>query len=86
MPVNLTNKDIITTGTFVFSLVASGTILGIASYKILSNDSNNEIWTGLLTFLVGLYIPSPLSTYTKYTTTGNAVVQQNIQHPEQIEV
>lgn len=74
-------KDIITTGTFAFSIIASGTVLGIAGYKILTNDANSEVWTGMLTFLVGLYIPSPLSAYTKYTTTGNAVVQQNIQNP-----
>jgi hypothetical protein len=38
-----------------------------------------------MTFLVGLYIPSPMSSYTKFSTTGNSVVQQNIQ-PSQDEV
>lgn len=81
------SKNIITMGSFGFSLLASATVLAIASYKIIIKDDNSEMWTGLLTFLVGLYIPSPVSTFVKFTTTGNSVVQQNIQaHTQQDDV
>lgn len=81
------SKNIITMGTFGFSLLASTTILSIASYKIITNSGNSELWTGMLTFLVGLYIPSPVSTFVKFTTSGNSVVQQNIQaHTQQEEI
>jgi hypothetical protein len=78
-------KNIVMIGTFIFSIVSSTTILGIASYKILTHTEQSELWTGMMTFLVGLYIPSPMSSYTKFSTTGNSVVQQNIQ-PSQDEV
>jgi hypothetical protein len=61
-------------------MVASLSVLGISCYKIISNDSNSEMWTGMLTFIVGLYIPSPISSFIKYSNRGNAVVQQNIEH------
>lgn len=73
------SKNVITIGTFAFSLLASATVLGLSTYKIVTNDANSEVWTGMLTFLVGLYIPSPISTFVKFTTTGNSVVQQTIQ-------
>jgi hypothetical protein len=72
-------KNIITLGTFGFSIMASMTVLGIASYKIISQTGNSDLWTGMLTFLVGLYIPSPMTSFVKLTNSGNAVVQQNIQ-------
>lgn len=80
------SKNIITYGTFGFSLISSLTILSISSYKILTNDENSELWTGMLTFLVGLYIPSPVSSFIKMSTTGNSVVQQNIHtsNPEEV--
>lgn len=81
------SKNVITMGTFGFSILASMTVLSIASYKIITNADNSEMWTGMMTFLVGLYIPSPVSTFVKFTTTGNSVVQQNIQaHTQQEEV
>lgn len=73
------SKNILTIGTFLFSIAASSTVLCIAAYKIIVNDNNKELWTGMLTFLVGLYIPSPISSFVKFTNTGHAVVQQNIQ-------
>ncbi len=73
------SKNLITYGTFGFSLLASVTILSISSYKIITNAENAELWTGMLTFLVGLYIPSPISSFVKFSTSGNSVVQQTIQ-------
>lgn len=83
MPLN--SKNIITMGTFAFSLLASLTVLSISSYKIIINAGDSNLWTGMLTFLVGLYIPSPVSSFVKFTTTGNSVVQQNIQATPQQE-
>ena len=69
-------NNIMALSAFYFSLFAGIVIIGISSYKIISNSNESSMYLSLLTFISGLFIPSPSSSISNVSKIINDKLQR----------
>lgn len=54
------NKKIIEIGTFGTSIVFASALVGLSIYKLVNNE-DIPLYIGMLSSIVGIFLPSPLN-------------------------